>query len=140
MKLYKEFRFEAAHRLTCVSNDHPCARVHGHSYRVRLVFNGPIDCAMGWVFDWGVLIEPISACMAEVDHHFLNDVKGLENPTCENLAAWIFKRFMGRAKASFVDLESVEVQENPTSGVIYTEKDRQREVDDALEIEVMKER
>jgi 6-pyruvoyltetrahydropterin/6-carboxytetrahydropterin synthase len=129
MRLYKDFRFEAAHALTCVEPDHPCARVHGHSYRARLTFEGPLDAVKGWVFDWGLLDGAIARCLALVDHRSLNDVPDLgKNPTCEHVARWMFDRFAIELATLPATLSSVEVQENPTAGAIYERSDHARDV------------
>lgn len=92
MRLRREYRFEAAHRLPHVAPDHQCGRVHGHSYRVRLVCEGPVDVAMGWVFDFAALDAAFEPLRKRLDHHLLNEIEGLENPTSENLAMWVARR------------------------------------------------
>jgi 6-pyruvoyltetrahydropterin/6-carboxytetrahydropterin synthase len=88
--LTKEYRFEAAHRLPRVPEGHKCARVHGHSYKVELQISGPVDPATGWLIDFGVIDDCWAGLFARLDHRYLNDVPGLENSTCENLAGYIF--------------------------------------------------
>ena len=94
VELVKEFRFEAAHRLPQVPAEHKCYRMHGHSFRIEVVLAGPVDPATGWLVDFGEIaatVEPI--LKQELDHRVLNDVAGLENPTSEHLAGWLWNRF-----------------------------------------------
>jgi 6-pyruvoyltetrahydropterin/6-carboxytetrahydropterin synthase len=92
VRLMHEFRFEAAHRLPKVPVGHKCARLHGHSFRVELAVTGPVDETTGWYIDFQRLFDAWKPLHEELDHHYLNDVAGLENPTSENLARWIWTR------------------------------------------------
>jgi 6-pyruvoyltetrahydropterin/6-carboxytetrahydropterin synthase len=92
VRLAHEFRFEAAHRLPRVPAGHKCARLHGHSFRVELVVSGPVDERTGWFLDFQRLYDAWKPIHDLVDHHFLNDVPGLENPTSELLARWIWEQ------------------------------------------------
>ncbi|MFY0573409.1 6-carboxytetrahydropterin synthase QueD [Cystobacter fuscus] len=91
-EISKEFTFEAAHRLPNVPPGHKCARVHGHSYRIELTLRGPVHPTFGWVVDFGELNAAWQPLHAQLDHRLLNEVPGLENPTSELLAAWVFER------------------------------------------------
>jgi len=116
MELFKEFTFEAAHRLPNVAPDHKCARLHGHSYRVTIHITGDVDQGTGMVTDFAnvtAAFKPI--CEKYLDHFFLNEVEGLENPTSENLARWIWRRLLPALPL----LSAVQVRETCTSGVIY---------------------
>ena len=90
-EIIKKFRFEAAHYLPCVPEDHPCHRMHGHSYKVTVSVMGPIDEKMGWVMDLNELSEAFAPLAKVLDHTLLNEIEGLENPTGENVALWIFR-------------------------------------------------
>jgi 6-pyruvoyltetrahydropterin/6-carboxytetrahydropterin synthase len=92
MELSKEFRFEAAHRLPRLPSDHACATLHGHSYRVEVGVNGPVDASMGWVIDFAEIKEVVRPVIAALDHRCLNDIEGLSNPTSESLARWLWAR------------------------------------------------
>ncbi len=92
VRLSHEFRFEAAHRLPGVPSGHKCARLHGHSFRVELDVRGPVDERTGWFIDFQVLHDAWTPLHDLLDHHYLNDVPGLENPTSELLARWIWER------------------------------------------------
>lgn len=92
-ELHKTFTFEAAHRLPHVPEGHKCARLHGHSFRVVVTVQGPVDPVKGWVVDFADLDRAWAPLYEQLDHRLLNDVEGLENPTSELLGAWILERF-----------------------------------------------
>jgi len=115
MDLFAEFSFEAAHRLPNVAPDHKCARLHGHSFRVRLMVTGPVDPRMGWVIDFADVKQAFAPLHAVLDHHYLNEIEGLENPTSEILAQWIWVRLKPRLPM----LSAVEVRETCTVGCVY---------------------
>ena len=89
MEIYKEFRFEAAHFLPNVAETHPCKNIHGHSYRVKLFVKGNINPEIGWIMDFTEIKNIFKPILSKIDHSMLNEIEGLENPTCENLAVWI---------------------------------------------------
>jgi 6-pyruvoyltetrahydropterin/6-carboxytetrahydropterin synthase len=90
VRLVHEFRFEAAHRLPRVPEGHKCARLHGHSFKVEVAVYGPVDPHTGWVIDFGVLHDVWAPLQDRLDHRYLNEIPGLENPTSEVLARWIW--------------------------------------------------
>jgi 6-pyruvoyltetrahydropterin/6-carboxytetrahydropterin synthase len=92
VRLAHEFRFEAAHRLPKVPPGHKCSRLHGHSFRVELAVAGPVDEETGWFIDFQQLYDAWRPLHEALDHRYLNDVPGLENPTSELLARWIWER------------------------------------------------
>ena len=92
MIIVQAFRFEAAHRLPAVPPKHRCFALHGHSYRVELRLEGAVDPATGWVVDFFAIESAFAPLLAVLDHHNLNEVEGLENPTAENIAVWIWRR------------------------------------------------
>jgi 6-pyruvoyltetrahydropterin/6-carboxytetrahydropterin synthase len=94
VKLVHEFRFEAAHRLPHVPPGHKCARLHGHSFKVEVAITGPVNDHTGWFIDYGHLFEAWAPIHALIDHNYLNDVPGLENPTSELLAKWLWDRLL----------------------------------------------
>jgi 6-pyruvoyltetrahydropterin/6-carboxytetrahydropterin synthase len=116
MDIYKEFTFEAAHRLPHVPTGHKCARLHGHSFVVRICVSGPVGEHSGWVMDFGDIKEAFHPLWKQLDHYYLNDIPGLENPTSENLAVWIWQRL----KPDLPELSKVEIRETCTSGCVYT--------------------
>lgn len=92
VRLVQDFRFEAAHLLPKVPPDHKCRRLHGHSFKVAIAVSGPVDPETGWLIDFGVLEERWKPMHDQLDHRYLNEVPGLENPTSEVLAKWIWDR------------------------------------------------
>jgi 6-pyruvoyltetrahydropterin/6-carboxytetrahydropterin synthase len=115
VELFKEFGFEAAHFLPNVPDGHKCARMHGHSFRVRVSVEGPVDPTLGWVTDFGDVSAVVSPVIAELDHRCLNDIDGLDNPTSEVVARWLWDRLA----SVVVGLAAIELRETCTSGVIY---------------------
>jgi len=92
MQLRRTFQFEAAHRLPHVPPGHKCARLHGHSFQVEIVVDGPVDPQMGWVMDYADIKSAFAPIHQRLDHHFLNEIPGLENPTSERIAEWIWSQ------------------------------------------------
>jgi 6-pyruvoyltetrahydropterin/6-carboxytetrahydropterin synthase len=115
MEIYKEFTFEAAHFLPNVQEGHKCRRLHGHSYRVRITVDGPVLPDAGWVMDFGNIKRSFNPILEQLDHWCLNDIEGLENPTSENIARWIWVRL----KPSLPELSRIDISETCTSGCSY---------------------
>jgi len=115
MDIYKVFKFDAAHHLTCVSAGHKCAKLHGHSFRVEIHLRGPADSRTGWVMDFADITAAFEPILDQLDHKNLNNIPGLENPTSENLCRWIWQRL----QSALPQLCKIIVQESPESGCIY---------------------
>jgi len=115
MDIYKEFHFEAAHLLPHVPDGHKCARLHGHSFHVRLTLSGEVDTDRGWVMDFAELKRHFEPVYERLDHRYLNEIEGLENPTSENIARWIWAQL----KAKLPLLSEVQIRETCTSGCVY---------------------
>ena len=115
MDIFKTFTLESAHRLPNVPAGHKCARVHGHSFRVEIHVSGPVDTHYGWVMDFADVKSAFEPLYRQLDHHYLNDVAGLENPTSENLARWIWREL----KPRLASLSKIVVHETCTSGASY---------------------
>ena len=122
MRLYKDFSFEAAHRLPNVSAGHKCARLHGHSFLVRVSVDGAVGEESGWVMDFAELKAAFGPLHDRLDHRYLNEIPGLENPTSENLAQWIWREL----RPGLPDLAEIEVRETCSSGCIYRGEDEPR--------------
>lgn len=114
-EIFREFTFEAAHRLPNVPDGHKCARLHGHSYLAVVHVSGQVGSDTGWVQDFGEIKSAFKPLEDELDHRYLNDVPGLENPTSEVLAKWIWDRLI----VTLPNITEVRVRETCTSGVIY---------------------
>jgi queuosine biosynthesis protein QueD len=115
MEIFKEFTIEAAHRLPNVPEGHKCARLHGHSFRIAVYVSGEVDEHLGWVMDFAAIKAAWEPVFEQLDHRYLNEVPGLENPTSENLARWIWERLRARLPG----LSRIAVRETCTAGCEY---------------------
>ena len=115
VELVKDFRFEAAHFLPHVPPDHKCRRIHGHSFQVEVMVRGPLDPKLGWVMDFADLKRAVDPLVRELDHYLLNEIAGLENPTSEILAIWIWDRLA----PSLAALHRITIEETCTSRCRY---------------------
>jgi 6-pyruvoyltetrahydropterin/6-carboxytetrahydropterin synthase len=117
-EIRKSITFEAAHRLPGVPEGHKCGRLHGHSFTATLVVRGPLDQKVGWIVDFGDIKTAVDPIVKQLDHYYLNDIAGLENPTSEVLCKWIYER----AKKVVPQLYQVIVSETCTSESRYPVK------------------
>jgi 6-pyruvoyltetrahydropterin/6-carboxytetrahydropterin synthase len=115
MELRKTFQFEAAHLLPNLPKSHKCRRLHGHSFKVEVAVEGPCDRKLGWVMDYADIAEAFRSIWEKLDHHYLNEVRGLENPTSENVALWIWSQL----KPKLPLLTEVVVAETCTARCVY---------------------
>ncbi len=115
VELMKEFRFEAAHRLPRLPEGHKCRRLHGHSFHVEVHVAGEVDVGTGMLIDYGDIKTAFTPIYEQLDHRYLNEIPGLENPTSEVLARWIWERL----KPALPALRAIVVRETPTSGCTY---------------------
>ena len=116
MEIYKEFTFEAAHLLPNVPAGHKCGRLHGHSFRIEVHVAGELDTTLGWIMDYADIKRLVKPVIAQLDHYYLNDIPGLENPTSEVIAHWLWQQL----KPSLSLLSKIVVKETCTSGCVYT--------------------
>lgn len=114
-RLTKDFTFEAAHTLPEVAPNHKCARMHGHSFKVEISIEGEINPVAGWVQDHSEISRVVDLLMEQLDHRYLNEIVGLENPTFENIAVWIWRRL----KVDLPDLVEITIHETPTARCTY---------------------
>jgi 6-pyruvoyltetrahydropterin/6-carboxytetrahydropterin synthase len=114
-RLERTFRFEAAHFLPKVPEGHKCRRMHGHSYQVEVAIEGNIDPELGWLIDFAEIDEKVSPLIRRLDHHVLNEIEGLGNPTSELLAVWLWQHI----QPALPGLVEVVVSETPTSRCVY---------------------
>jgi 6-pyruvoyltetrahydropterin/6-carboxytetrahydropterin synthase len=115
-EIFKVFTIEAAHRLPNVPDGHQCGRLHGHSFRVEIHCEGRVDPDSGWIIDFADIKSVFKPCYDQLDHHYLNDVEGLENPTSENFARWIWHQIVD----DLPGLSKVVVCETCTCGAVYS--------------------
>ena len=120
MKVSQAFRFEAAHRLPNVPETHRCRRLHGHSYRVELQLEGPVQPRSGFVTDFFDIEKAFGRLLDQLDHRCLNEIEGLENPTAENIAVWIWDRI----RSALPQLSSVRVYETTDCWAEYDGTER----------------
>lgn len=115
MDVFKVFQIEAAHHLPNVPQDHKCRRLHGHSFTIEVHVSGPVEEPAGWVVDFADVSGAFKPLFVQLDHHYLNEIPGLENPTSENLARWIWVRLI----KTLPGLSKVIVRETCNSGCVY---------------------
>ena len=115
VELRKTFQFEAAHLLPKLPETHKCRRLHGHSFKVDIVVAGPCDPELGWLIDYADMNAAFRPLWQQLDHHYLNEIPGLENPTSERIAAWIWERL----KPTLPQLIEVVVAETCTARCAY---------------------
>lgn len=95
--------------------DHKCRRLHGHSFKVGISVSGPVDPTTGLVMDFADVKEAFEPIRLELDHYYLNDIEGLENPTSEVIARWIWQRL----KPKLPQLSKVTLWETCNAGCVY---------------------
>jgi 6-pyruvoyltetrahydropterin/6-carboxytetrahydropterin synthase len=115
MELRKTFQFEAAHLLPYLPESHKCRRLHGHSFKTEIAVEGECDPRLGWVMDYAEISRAFQPLFDQLDHRYLNEVPGLDNPTSECIAAWIWDRL----KPSLPLLTEVVVAETCTARCVY---------------------
>jgi 6-pyruvoyltetrahydropterin/6-carboxytetrahydropterin synthase len=115
VELVKDFRFEAAHYLPNVPEGHKCRRMHGHSFRGEIAVRGPVDTRTGWLIDLADLKRVVDPIVARLDHYLLNDIEGLQNPTSETIAVWLWERIA----PSLPQLVRVTIEETCTTRCSY---------------------
>ncbi len=115
VEISKKFRFEAAHHLPNVPIGHKCRRLHGHSFEVEVFVAGEPDPQTGWLVDFGEIKCLVAPVLDQLDHTYLNEIEGLDNPTSENIARWIWKRLKPRLPR----MSQLVVRESETATCIY---------------------
>ena len=123
MEIFKEFTLEAAHFLPHLPEGHKCRRLHGHSFRIEVYVCGEVQRPTGWVMDFAEINSKFQPLFEQLDHYCLNQVPGLENPTSENLARWIWQRL----KPELPGLSKIIVRETCSAGCIYEGEDKSRD-------------
>jgi len=115
IELRKTFQFEAAHRLPNLPATHKCQRLHGHSFQAEVVVVGEINPQLGWLMDYADISAAFKPLEEQLDHNYLNEIPGLENPTSESIAIWIWERLKPRLPL----LTEVIVAETCTARCVY---------------------
>ena len=114
-RLTKDFTFEAAQTLPNVPSGHKCGRMHGHSFKVEVSIEGEVDPTLGWIYDHSLISRAMEPLLDLLDHSYLNDIEGLENPTIENMAAWLWRHL----ESGCPGLCEIVIHETPTARCIY---------------------
>lgn len=115
VRLVKTFTFEAAHFLPSFPEGHKCRRMHGHSFKVDVIVEGEIPTGQHHLVDYGDILAVIEPVRLQLDHYCLNDIAGLENPTSEMLAKWLWDRL----KPGLPLLSQINVAETCASSCEY---------------------
>lgn len=115
VNLSKSFTFEAAHWLPTFPEGHKCRRMHGHSFKVDIIVRGEVPEDQGFLIDYGDIKQAINPIEQQLDHYVLNEIEGLENPTAEQLARWIFDKI----QPNLPMLHCVRIHETCTSTCEY---------------------
>lgn len=118
MRIFREFRFEAAHSLPDAPPGHKCRRLHGHSYRLVVYVDGPIQVRTGWVMDFADLRRAVDPVIDRLDHHHLNEIEGLHQSTAESIVVWIWNQL----KPALPGLSRLELFETAKAGAVYEGK------------------
>ena len=115
MELRRTFQFEAAQTLPKAPPGHKCRRMHGHSFKVEISVEGEVDPTAGWLYDHAEITAAMKPLMEQLDHSYLNEIPGLENPTIENMARWFWQKLEPLCSG----LCEIVVHETPTARCLY---------------------
>jgi 6-pyruvoyltetrahydropterin/6-carboxytetrahydropterin synthase len=115
VQLTKSFHFEAAHDLPTFPEGHKCRRLHGHSFRFDVIVEGEVPPEKGYLIDYGDIKTAAEPVVKRLDHFYLNQIEGLQNPTSENIARWIFDQL----RPALPQLSAIIVHETCTSACEY---------------------
>lgn len=115
MRIFRAFTFDAAHRLPNLPISHRCSNLHGHTFRVEIHVESDLEPKFDWVIDFGDIKGIVEPVIEQLDHHYLNEIEGLENPTSENISKWLWKFI----QPDLPILTKIVVQESPDSGAVF---------------------
>jgi len=118
MQIFKQFTFDSAHFLPYVPDGHKCKEIHGHTYYMTVYIEGNLDKKLDWIMDFTEIKGVIKPIIESIDHKLLNNLSGLENPTCEVLVMWLWNKI----KPKIPLLTKIILNETPTSGTVYEGK------------------
>lgn len=114
-RLVKDYRFEAAQTLPNLPGDHKCKKMHGHSFKIEIAVEGEVNPEIGWVYDHAEISKAMNPLLDMLDHSYLNEIEGLENPTIEIMAAW----FWTRLAPQLPGLAEIVIHETPTARCVF---------------------
>jgi len=115
MEIFKTFTIESARSLPNLPNGHPCKNIHGHSFKIIITVSGKVNINTGFVMDFSEIDSAFAPIYKQIDHAYLNDLNGLENPSSENLCQWIWSRL----SITLPSLKKIEIKETESTGCIY---------------------
>ena len=115
MIVYKKFNIESARSIPNLPKTHPCHHIHGHSFKIIISVQGDVNEQNGFVVDFQDIDDAFDPLKKELDHSYLNDIKGLQNPTSENICIWIWNKI----QASLPNIYRIEIRETDSTGCIY---------------------
>jgi 6-pyruvoyltetrahydropterin/6-carboxytetrahydropterin synthase len=114
-RIIKDFRFEAAQTLPNLPSTHKCTKMHGHSFKVEIAIEGEVDPHIGWVYDHAEISRAMKPLLDQLDHGYLNEIEGLENPTIENMAAWLWRKLAPQLPG----LCEITIHETPAARCVF---------------------
>ena len=114
-ELKQQFQIDSARQLKGLPPEHPCSRLHGHTFKITLTLVGELHPEIGWVRDYHEISKTMEPLIKMLDHRILNEVEGLENPTSEHLCIWLYKK----AHKLIPELTRVTVSETPPTECSY---------------------
>lgn len=114
-ELKQHFHIESARFLPNLPKSHPCSNMHGHSFKIVLSLVGDLDPKIGWVMDYHEISQVMTPLLKQLDHKILNEVPGLENPTSELLAKWIYEKVQNTIPM----LKNVSIMETTSTECTY---------------------
>ena len=115
MIVYKKFHIESARSLPNLPDEHPCSQVHGHSFEIILKVSGELNEKTGFIIDFQEIENSFGPILKLLDHAYLNNIKGLENPTSENMCLYVWENI----KPSLPNIIEVEIKETSATGCRY---------------------
>lgn len=115
VRLTKDFRFESAQTLPKVPAEHKCGKMHGHSFKLEISVEGEVDPETGWFYDHAKISEAMKPLIEQLDHAYLNDIPGLENPTIEIMCAWFWEKLAPQLPG----LAQIVIHETPSARCSY---------------------
>jgi 6-pyruvoyltetrahydropterin/6-carboxytetrahydropterin synthase len=114
-RLTKDFRFESAQTLPKAPEGHKCRQMHGHSFKVEVSIEGDIDLQTGWIYDHARITAAMKPLLEQLDHGYLNEIPGLDNPTIELMAAWFWQQLAPKCPG----LCEIVIHETPSARCVY---------------------
>ena len=111
----KDFRLEAAQTFPSLPGDNKCNRMHGQSFKVEISVEGSVDPQIGWVYDHAEITRAMDPLMEKLDHSYLNEIEGLENPTIELMAAWLWRKLAPQLPG----LCEIVIHETPSARCVF---------------------